>query len=180
VVALFLRTPVALVAMRLLRSEERVMPVVVLSSGPLEEGVRVLVVLLVGRDLATALWIGLGWAAIEVVYAVINGFMLAVMTERNDPELERVRALMPPAMTAGSAPWWGIVERIFATCLHIGFTLIVAATPIYVIATALVHSLTNVSFVRAMRSYPMWLVMGVGTVFGAAVFAIGLTMHGVL
>ena len=29
---------------------------------------------LVGRDLGTALWIGLGWASIEIVYSIANGF----------------------------------------------------------------------------------------------------------
>ena len=81
-VALLLRTPIGLVGIRITGSTERTQNWVTASSGPLEEGVRLSALLLVGRELSTALWIGLGWAAIEVLYAIVNGFALAALALR--------------------------------------------------------------------------------------------------
>lgn len=180
VIALALRTPVGLVGMRTLRDPERVQTAVVLSSGPLEEGVRVVALLIAGRDLHTALWLGLGWGAIEVLYAIANGFALAALASRTDAQAEQARAMLPPQAFSAAAPWWGIVERVFATALHLGFTLIVAALPLAVVATAVAHSAVNVGFMALIRRHSMALAMVAGLLIGAGILAIGLDMHGVL
>jgi hypothetical protein len=179
-VALALRAPIALVALRLSGAPQRIQPWLILSSGPLEEGVRVAVVLFVGRDLSTALWIGLGWAAVEVLYSIVNGVVVAQLAQRTDPEAEAARALLPPAALAPSAPLWGIVERTFATALHVGFTLIVAAMPLAAIATAIVHSAVNVTFLALLRRLSMATVMASGVVVGAVAMIVGLAMHGAI
>jgi hypothetical protein len=179
VVALAVRAPVALIGMRVLGDMERLRRFIPWVSGPAEEGVRVVVVLLVGRELGTALWIGFGWAAIEVVYAVINGFALAQLENRTDEEAMQAKAILPPAMLDASAPWWGVLERVFASAIHIGFTLIVAFAPIAFLLTMVVHSLFNVAIVSLVRTRPMWVPMLLGTVVGFAVLLIGLALFGV-
>ena len=151
VVALFFRAPVALAAIARTGSRERAQPWIVGSSGPLEEIVRLGVLLFVGRGLDEALSVGLGWAAIEVVYAIGNGFALVALAGRTDPEAEQAKALLPTqAALEASAPWWGVLERLWASLLHIGFTLIVAAQPILVVLTMLVHSAANLGLIRAL------------------------------
>jgi hypothetical protein len=177
VVALLLRAPVGLVGVRITGSPERAQRWVVASSGPLEESVRLAVLLLVGRDLGTALWIGLGWAAIEVLYAIANGFAIEALSRRTDPEAERARALLPPAAVSASGPWWGVVERIWATALHLGFTLVLAAVPALVVVTAAVHSAINVAFLWLARHRGPLLTTLAGLAAGGAVLLAGLWLH---
>lgn len=175
--ALVLRAPVGLAGLKITGSQERAQGWVIASSGPLEESVRLAALLLVGRDLSTALWLGLGWAAIEVGYAIANAFALAALLTRTDPEAERARAMLPPSAFAASAPWWGVIERIWASALHIGFTLMLAAAPVLWIATVPLHTLTNVAFVRLSRDRPMLLVSALGMLLGAVVLGGGLALH---
>lgn len=176
-IALVLRGPVALVAMRVTRHQETAQKAVIASSGPLEELVRVGAVAVAGRDVSTALWLGLGWAAIEVVYSIANGFVVAALAERDDPEAERARSMLPEVAFTKSGPWWGVVERIWASALHIGLTLVVAAAPFAVLATAPLHSAVNLGFLRLLRSWKIGAVYLAGTVVAAAVMAIGLSLH---
>jgi hypothetical protein len=175
--ALVLRTPVGLVGMKVTGSTETTQAWVVASSGPLEEATRLAVLLLVGRDLSTALWVGLGWASIEVLYAIANGFALAALAERTDPEAERAKAMLPPSAMGGAAPLWGVVERAWASALHIGFTLILAALPLAVLLTAPVHSLVNVAALRLARNRGMVAVSIAGIALGAATLGIGWLLH---
>jgi hypothetical protein len=175
--ALVLRAPVGLAGLKITGSQDRAQQWVVASSGPLEESVRLAALLLVGRDLSTALWLGLGWAGIEVGYAIANGFAMAALAARTDPEAERARAMLPPSAFAASAPWWGVVERVWASALHIGFTLMLAAAPLLWLVTVPLHTLTNVAFVRLSQRRPMVVVSGLGLLFGAMILAGGLGLH---
>ena len=175
--ALVLRTPVGLVGMKVTGSADRTQNWVVASSGPLEEAVRLAVLLLVGRDLSTALWIGLGWASIEVLYAIANGFALAALAERTDPEAEQAKAMLPPSAFSGAAPLWGVVERAWASGLHIGFTLILAAVPLAVLLTAPLHSLVNVAALRLGKRRGLLAVSVAGIAIAAATLAIGWLLH---
>ena len=176
-VALLLRAPVGLAGIRITGSVERTQTWVTASSGPLEESVRLAVLLLVGGELSTALWIGLGWAAIEVLYAIVNGFALATLAERTDPEAEQAKALLPPSAFSATGPLWGVVERAWASGVHVGFTLILAAVPLAVLITAPLHTLTNVAFLGLMRTRNMAVVAAAGALFAAALLAIGLFLH---
>lgn len=171
--ALLLRAPVGLLGMHLAGSPERAQRWVVASSGPLEEAVRLAVLLLVGRDLGTALWVGLGWASVEVLYSIANGFAVAALAERADPEAERARAMLPPAALSSSSPLWGVVERAWASALHIGFTLMLAALPLLVLVTAPLHSAINVGVLWLARRQDFLVVSTVGMVVGGAVLAAG-------
>jgi hypothetical protein len=175
--ALLLRAPVGLLGMHLAGSPERAQRWVVASSGPLEEAVRLAVLLLVGRDLGTALWIGLGWASIEVLYSIGNGFAMAALAERTDPEAEQARALLPPAALSSSSPLWGVVERAWASALHIGFTLMLAAVPLLVLLTAPLHTAINVGVLWLVRRRGLPLVTVAGIVTAGAVLGIGWFLH---
>jgi len=137
------------------------------------------VLLLVGRDLGTALWIGLGWAAIEVVYAIANGFAIAALAQRTDPEAERARALLPPAALSGNAPWWGVAERIWTTAVHIGFTLILAAVPALVVVTAVLHSALNVGFLWLVGHRGLLLTTLAGVAAGSTILLFGLWLFAI-
>lgn len=176
--AFVLRAPIGLLGMRLAGSPERAQRWVVASSGPLEEATRLAVLLLVGRDLGTALWIGLGWASIEVLYGIANGLALAALAERTDPEADRARAMLPPGMLTTSGPLWGVVERAWASALHIGLTLILAAVPIAVLLTAPFHSLINVGALWLLARRGMLAVSLAGIVVGGATLAVGFLLHG--
>jgi hypothetical protein len=190
-VALILRAPVAAIAAGPGRgggsprlTGERSEPVgpgrpgaiVVAASGPLEEAVRLVVVLQLGRSLGTALWVGVGWGAVEALYAIVNGIALAALAEKSDPEAERVRRLLPSAAFSPTAPFWGIAERVWASAVHLGFTLVVAAVPPMVVATAAVHSSLNLVFLELYRRLPLWAVSLLGILVGGAVLGVGLAL----
>lgn len=179
-IALALRAPVAAVATRFSDDPAQAQHWVVASSGPLEELVRLAALLLVGRSLSSALSLGLGWAAIEVLFAVVNGAVVLALLRRGGDEAEKIRsALEAQGMWRESGPFWGIVERISASAIHIGFTLIIAAMPILVAITIPVHSAINFLVVRlAARSVGASQAM----LFGAGVVSlgIGLVLHGAL
>ena len=149
IVALALRAPVAIVAARLAGAPEPAQPWIVAASGPLEELVRLGLVLVASQGLDRALSIGLGWAAIEVVYAVANGAAMAMLIGRTDSEADRIRAMIPIAgALEPSALWWGAFERWWASVLHIAFSVILAARPVLVLFNIVAHSATNLVLLR--------------------------------
>ncbi len=150
-VALTLRGPVAIVAQQLTGSPEKATPWVIASSGPLEEGLRVLAVLWLGRDLPTALAIGLGWGAIESVFAIVNSLVANAMLRSDDPKVIEAREMLAHQMNTDNGPWWGVLERISATAYHTGKTLIVAVAPWAVLIAAPVHSAVNMLSVRLAK-----------------------------
>lgn len=169
--ALLLRGPVAWVLRR--RGDEQLAsPWFVVASGPTEELVRLAAVLVLGRDLETAISIGFGWAAIEILYSIVQGLALATLMERDDPEAERIRALIPaPAATliTPEAPWLGVVERVWASALHIGFTVILAAQPLLVLLTIPAHSATNLVLLRATERLGLRRLQLLGMAWGALI-----------
>jgi hypothetical protein len=177
-VALVLRAPVALVAMRAMGGDrERAQPVIVLASGPAEEIVRLVVLVIVGMTLSDALWIGLGWATIEVVYSLVNGAAMLALMGRTDPEAEQARAMLPLAEAMrGDAPLWGVVERTWASLLHIGFTLIVAANPLFVVFTIVVHSATNVLLLRLAAATSLARMQLFGAAWATIVMAVAAAL----
>jgi hypothetical protein len=177
-IALALRAPVALVAMRLGGGDRgRAQPVITGASGPLEELVRLAVVLIVGRELPAALWIGLGWGAIEAVYALVNGAAVLALLRRTDPEAEQARAMLAmPDVLRPDAPLWGAVERTWATGLHMAFTLIVAAVPVLVVATIVVHSAANLVLLRRAPAWGLARLQAAGIALTAVMLLVALTL----
>jgi hypothetical protein len=152
-VALILRAPVSLIAQRLIKNKENVQKVVILSSGPAEELLRLVLVVVTAANLDVAYAIGLGWGAIEVLYALVNGFVIASLLKRTDEEAQMAKETMEKMglLQAGTKPLYGVMERLAVTALHIGFTLLLAFQPLLVLVTIPTHSLINYGFVTMLR-----------------------------
>jgi hypothetical protein len=153
IVALALRGPVAMLA-KWLTSPERTRTILGWASGPAEELVRVGMVLLFVHTVTDAVWAGIGWGGIEVVFAAINAIAIAIFLTRDGPKAQRVQALMREREAMTACGWgWAAVERCSAMALHVGFTLLLFAEPWLVLATLVAHSLTNMVAVQfAKRS----------------------------
>lgn len=174
--ALFLRAPLAAILSQTMRDEEKVKNIIVSSSGPIEEVVRLALLLWIGSSFSEAAAIGVGWAAVEVVYTIITGFITLSLIRRTDPEAMQARALLESqGMIRETGPWLGIVERIGATALHIGFTFIIAWRPVAAIGTAIVHSATNMSLIRTFKARPVATELAL-LAGGLAVFAVGVAL----
>jgi len=147
-IALALRAPVALIASRV-TTKERAMTAMVSASGPAEEAVRLLLVLFVLRTGSAAAWAGAGWMAVEVLYTTASGLMIATLLTKDDPKsLEAKDFMREQGLMQSYGPWWGVLERFSAAGVHIGFTLLLFAQPWLVLVTIVVHSATNLLFVR--------------------------------
>lgn len=177
-IALTLRGPVAVLAQKFAGTEQRARLWIVGSSGPLEESVRLLAVLWLGRDLATALAIGLGWAAIEVVFALVNAFVGNLMLRSDDPKILEAREMLAQQINTENGPWWGAIERISASACHIGNTLIVAFMPLAVLLAAPLHTALNLSIIP-LGKRPAWVFQAVLAVGGALTLGIGLALFSV-
>jgi hypothetical protein len=177
-VALALRGPVALLVRGLRVPEEQAKYWIGAASGPAEESVRVVLLLLIGASFRQALWLGFGWATIEVLYTILSGFILASLLGRTDPEAEKAReVLQSQGLLRESGAVYGVIERIGATALHIGFTLLVAWHPLIAVVTAIVHSAVNLITVRlARRSLALTEAMIV--IAGIVTFLLGLAAFG--
>jgi uncharacterized membrane protein len=153
------------------------------ASGPAEESVRVVLVLLVAAAFRPALWLGLGWASVEVVYAAVNAVVAPLLLPRllRDPseKARQARELIVPQLstTLAASPSGvvalGTAERIGATAIHVGFTLILAAQPWLALLTAPLHTGINLGAIALQRrSLLLMETLVVGA--GAAAFAVGL------
>ncbi|EIJ79945.1 hypothetical protein PB1_06257 [Bacillus methanolicus PB1] len=165
VLALLLRGPVTVFLKGM--PKERAMLFVGLSSGPLEEGVRLILLFLTGASFSWALSVGQGWAAIEVLFAVINGLVLINIIQRNDEKAIQVKELLESQGQFHLSPLWGVVERIFASAFHLGVTLLIAKIPLLVLVLLFVHSLFNLAVVWISRKnmfFAQLLIASVGTV----------------
>lgn len=179
VAALILRAPVGVAASRLRADPAGAQSIVTAASGPLEELVRLVVVLALGRDLDTAVSIGLGWAAIEVLYGIVNGVVLVAVLSRDDPEAEQLRAILPfPEAILESSPLWAAWERIWASGLHVAFTLLIAVGPLLVLVTIPLHSATNLFVLAASRRRSFATIQLLGAAATAILFAAAVWLWG--
>ena len=122
------------------------------ASGPLEESVRLVALFAIARDLDTAYSIGLGWASIEIVYAIVNGAVLAsIRTRTDDKPIQARRQLEELGMLRDFPAYMGVVEWISASAFHIGSTLLLAAWPILLIVAIPVHSALNLCFLVLLK-----------------------------
>ena len=78
-----------------------------------------------------------------------------------------------------SGPFWGIFERLSASAIHIGFTLIVAAMPVLVVLTIPVHSAINLLAFRLV-SRSVGATQAALFAAGALMLGVGLMLHGAL
>jgi len=174
--ALGLRAPVGLIAKRMSKSPRVLQNVTVASSGPLEELTRLVLLLVVGTTFSPAYMLGLGWASIEVLYAVGVGFVTANLARREDDRGAALRAQFKGSLdTPAVGPVVGILERVSASAIHIGFALMIAFNPLLVLVAIPLHSATNMTALKfrdklaAMQAFVF--------VVGVAVLAAALLLH---
>lgn len=150
--ALGLRGPFLLVLKRATTDIPQLSRRMTALSGPLEEVVRLLAVVLIGRDLDTAYSIGLGWAGIEIVYAILNGALLTSLQARTDEKgVEAREQLEAFGMLRDFPALASVVERITASGFHIGATLLLATWPLVALVTIPLHSALNLGFTSMLK-----------------------------
>lgn len=148
-IALMLRGPIALLLKK--TSKERAATIIGAASGPLEEGVRLAVLLFAGLSFQSAASIGQGWAAIEVLFTVVNGVVLAIMLVRTDEKSMQVKEVLENSGNLNQSPLLGVSERIFASAFHIGSTLLIAHNLWMAVVLIPAHSVFNLVTVRLVK-----------------------------
>lgn len=166
--ALILRGPVAVIGHRLL-SEHRAKILLLSISGLFEEGIRVLLILSFAAPLPWALSFGLGWAAIEILFTVLNGFIQTVILRRNDKQSKQLlMAMERQGINVNISPLIGVVERIFASAFHIGASLLAAYEPLLILALMPMHSSLNLAAMLTLKRSMAWAQTIVAAVGGLA------------
>jgi hypothetical protein len=106
---------------------------------------------------------------------------IASLLRRTDEQARQARALLTSMgldkLLSQTDPALGVVERIAASALHIGFTLLIAWQPLLVLATIPVHSATNFVWLRLFRRSAV-LSEVVFALIGAAILVAGLAAFG--
>ncbi|MGC5076738.1 hypothetical protein [Agrococcus sp. DT81.2] len=173
--ALVVRQPVALIAARS-TSPSRAATIVGWFSGPAEELVRLALVLVALRSFEDAVWAGFGWATIEVLLIVVNGFAIAGLMTKDDPKSVEARELLAAqGMLGAQHPVWGVLERVSATALHTGFTLLLLAQPWLVLVTLPAHSVVNMLMAQFAKAHLAW-AEGAFAVVAAIALAAGVLL----
>jgi hypothetical protein len=178
-VALILRAPVAAVAKRLTDETEKLKLIVASSSGPLEEGTRLVVCTLVVIDVSSAVSVGLGWALIEWLFTIVQGVVQVRLLQRDDETGARVRQMLESQLGAAQvSPLWGLFERFSASFAHMGFTLLVAARAWLALPAAVAHTALNLTALwlapkSVAKTEAFVFVFGVSTLVAGVVAYLG-------
>jgi hypothetical protein len=147
--ALFLRGPLSLLVQKW--PKERAQKVIVGSSGVLEEGIRLILLAVTSSSFAWAQSAGQGWAAVEVLFTMVNAIMILSLIKRTDEKAMQAKAMLLAQGNIQGSPLWGILERIWASAYHIGATLVIAHTPWLVLLLIPLHSGLNFAALRAAK-----------------------------
>lgn len=145
-VALAARLPVLASAGRLhaVRRRDSILGV---ASGITDEAVRLALVLVVVGGTGSALWTGFGWALAGLVFAATTQ-----LTRFGWPiGRQAAEQLRAQGGFISTHPVHGGVRGITATSFHLGATLLLAAGPWWILATASAHAVVNVAFARWAR-----------------------------
>jgi hypothetical protein len=171
VIALFLRGPLSAIVMKM--PKEKATKIIVGSSGVFEECVRLAVLMLTSMTFSWSVSIGQGWAAVEVLFVMINVIVLVSLAKRTDEKAMQAKEMLKLQGNLSAGPLWGVFERIFASAFHIGCTLIVAKYPWTVVGLIPLHSSVNlVAFKFAKKS--VVVVELFIAVIGTVLLAVGL------
>ncbi|WP_379128297.1 hypothetical protein [Paenibacillus sp. sgz500958] len=149
-IALFLRGPLSLLVQKW--PQERAKKVIVSSSGVLEESVRLGLLTLTAVSFPWAVSLGQGWAAIEVLFVIINIIVIVSMIKRTDEKAVQAKELLLAQGNLQASPLWGILERIWASAFHIGAALVIAHHFWLVLIMIPLHSGLNLAAVRMAKT----------------------------
>ncbi|MBY9080116.1 hypothetical protein KIH86_21655 [Paenibacillus sp. HN-1] len=173
-VALFLRGPIA--ALVRSRPEKQAKLIVVSSSGLLEEGVRFALLAFLAASFPEALSLGQGWAAVEVVFVIVNTSLILSLVKRTDEKAMQAKEILKAQGNLQTSPMWGILERIWASAFHIGAALIIAHTPPVALLMMPLHSALNLGAVRLSRTSSVPVVSLFVAAVGLLTLALGLLL----
>jgi hypothetical protein len=179
-IALWLRAPVVVFAGRFTPRPATIGWVVGASSGPIEELVRLAAIVWLVSGMATTVWFAFGWLATETLYVAVSGAVTLVLLGRDDDDAHQVRELLQAQGTLEAHPGYGVLERLSGAALHLGFTLLVAASPWLVPVTAAVHTGANLAAKALVRQSvrtaeaAVVLLATVTLISGLAMFQSGL------
>jgi hypothetical protein len=174
-VALFLRGPLSLLVQKW--PPEKAKNVIVGSSGVLEEGVRLILIALTSTSFSWAQSVGQGWAAVEVVFVIVNVIMISTLVNRTDEKAMQAKELLKAQGNIQASPLWGILERIWASSFHIGATLMVAFNPWLVLIVIPLHSGLNLVAVRLAASASLVITNLFIAAVGLITLAVSLVMY---
>lgn len=174
-IALFLRGPLSALVRNL--PEERAKTIVGASSGVFEESVRLLLIALTSAALPWAHSVGQGWAAVEVLFVMVNVAVIVSLLPRTDEKAMQAKEILLKQGNLQASPLWGILERVWASAFHIGATLIVAYNPWTVILLIPLHSAFNLTAVKLGQKSLVGTSLFIAAV-GLALFGTGLWLAG--
>lgn len=179
VVALQLRFPFMPLAKKL--GQEKAGRMMAVLAGPCEELARLAMVLIFGRTFPIALSLGIGWGGIEILFTLLNAGVRLAILSKDDEKARQAREILAAQGQLESKGGWivGAVERIFATAIHVGFTLLVAWQPLLVVLLLPVHSLVNLAIPTFVKR-SIWIVEGIVIVVGGGALLLGLAAFGQL
>lgn len=155
-VALLLRVPFILLINKRVGSMGEAGKYVVGLSGPAEEFVRLAVLVLIGFSVDNGYSVGLGWGFIEIFYGLIQLFGLAILSGKTDTKSmeakEMIARIGMDKTFEDSTPFWGALERLSATSVHIAFSLLLVFSPWLVIVSVPIHSGINYMVITKNKS----------------------------
>jgi hypothetical protein len=174
-IAYLLRAPISLVLMKI--THEKQPKGIVYFSGLLEESVRLIALKITGTSFQHAISVGQGWAFIEVLFAIVNLFVLTNLNSKTDEKsLQAKQMLSAAGIKLDGSPFWGALERVFASGFHIGSTLIISWNPLMFLAMIPVHTAFNVMATRLLKKSIIATEL-VSALFGSVVFIVGLIIY---
>ncbi|RKP51720.1 YhfC family intramembrane metalloprotease [Cohnella endophytica] len=170
-IALVLRAPLSAIVMKM--PQEKAKNIIVASSGILEESARLVLLAVTSVVSSWAVSVGQGWAAVEVLFTIVNIVVIASLVKRTDEKAVQAKQFLESQSTIHASPLWGVLERIWASAFHIGCTLIVAFHPWSVVLLIPLHSSLNWFAVRlAARS--VWKSSLFVAVIGVITLLVGI------
>jgi hypothetical protein len=173
-IALLLRAPMVVLTFRLTHNVKE--QVVAAMAGPAEEVVRLVAVLLLQANFASAISLGLGWATIEVLYTLVAGFSSIMILSRGGVgALQLKKRFLDTGLTVPATVYSGVIERLSATALHIGFTLLLAYHPLFILITLPLHSLVNVGAIT-LNNRSALATQTLIALFGITTLLVGLKL----
>jgi hypothetical protein len=126
--------------------------------------------------LADTVWFGFGWATLEVLFVLVSTLVTPTLLARDDDKARQARqVLAAQGGLSATSPVYGIVERVSATGIHLGCTLLVAAQPWLAVITAIAHTATNLISMRLMRRSVLTTEVFIAAV-GIVLLAAGLVL----
>jgi hypothetical protein len=173
-VALLLRAPMLMLTFRFTHKVKE--QFVAAMAGPAEELVRLMAVLFLQANFASAISLGLGWASIEVLYTLVSGFgTVMILSQGGVGALQLKKRFLDTGLTVRATVYSGIIERLSATALHIGFTLLLAYHPLLILITLPLHSLVNVGAITLNNRSALATQMLIAF-WGVATLVIGIKL----